>query len=319
MSVFQLIAPSGYCLQQEAARRGVARLEAGGHQVYGQAVIPRRYQRFAGTDAERLADINALATLPATVDIVMPVRGGYGMSRLLQEVDYAALRARQATDPLLICGHSDFTALQMALLANGNVMTFSGPMLAGNFGAETLDAFTLHHFWMALRQPQFTLEWAGSGPACAVEGQVWGGNLAMIASLVGTPWLPSIEGGILVVEDINEHPFRVERMLLQLLYAGVLDTQRALVLGSFSASAPNDYDAGYSLDAMCEALRARLPIPVISGLAFGHEPQTVTLPLGARGELTHDGTHTRLTLSGHPVLREAEKNTFTTLIEQSPR
>lgn len=303
MSVFHLIAPSGYCLQQLAAQRGVARLEAEGHRVEHQTAIARRHQRFAGTDAERLADLNALATLPCAVDIVMPVRGGYGMSRLLDGVDYDALLARQAADPLLICGHSDFTAFQLALLAKGNAITFSGPMLAGNFGAETLDAFTRHHFWLALREPTFTLAWQGSGPACTVSGQVWGGNLAMIASLMGTPWMPAIEGGILVVEDINEHPFRVERMLLQLLYAGVLGKQRALVLGSFSGSSPNDYDAGYDFNEMCAGLRARLPIPVISGLAFGHEPQTVTLPLGAQGHLAHDGEQTTLTLTGHPVLR----------------
>ena len=303
MSVFHLIAPSGYCLQQQAAQRGVARLEAEGHQVEHQKAIARRHQRFAGTDAERLADLNALATLPCAVDIVMPVRGGYGMSRLLDGVDYDALLVRQATDPLLICGHSDFTAFQLALLAKGNAITFSGPMLAGNFGAETLDAFTRHHFWLALREPTFTLAWQGSGPACTVSGQVWGGNLAMIASLMGTPWMPAIDGGILVVEDINEHPFRVERMLLQLLYAGVLDKQRALVLGSFSGSSPNDYDAGYDFKAMCAGLRARLSIPVISGLAFGHEPQTVTLPLGAQGRLAHDGEQTTLTMTGHPVLR----------------
>lgn len=303
MSVFHLIAPSGYCLQQLAAQRGVARLEAEGHRVEHQTAIARRHQRFAGTDAERLADLNALATLPCAVDIVMPVRGGYGMSRLLDGVDYDALLARQAADPLLICGHSDFTAFQLALLAKGNAITFSGPMLAGNFGAETLDAFTRHHFWLALREPTFTLAWQGSGPACTVSGQVWGGNLAMIASLMGTPWMPAIDGGILVVEDINEHPFRVERMLLQLFYAGVLDKQRALVLGSFSGSSPNDYDAGYDFNEMCAGLRARLTIPVISGLAFGHEPQTVTLPLGAQGHLAHDGEQTTLTLTGHPVLR----------------
>jgi muramoyltetrapeptide carboxypeptidase len=89
-----------------------------------------------------------------------------------------------------------------------------------------------------------------------------------------------IEDGILVLEDINEHPFRVERMLLQLYHAGILARQSAIVLGSFSGSAPNDYDAGYSLETMVEFIRSRLDIPVITGLDFGHEQQTVTLALG---------------------------------------
>ena len=304
MSSFHLIAPSGYCINQAAARRGVSRLEASGHQVTNQQVISRRHQRFAGTEAERLADINGLAQLPGENQIVMAVRGGYGASRLLPNIDWPSLVARQQRSPLLICGHSDFTAIQFGLLATGNVVTFSGPMLAGNFGAESLDPFTEEHFWRALRHPTFTVEWNGDGPQCATEGTLWGGNLAMIVSLIGTPWMPDIRDGILVLEDINEHPFRVERMLLQLLHAGILPRQRAIVLGSFSGSSPNDYDDGYSLDGMYDYLRSRLSIPLISGLDFGHEPRTVTLPLGARAQLSHNPGRSALTLSGHPVLAE---------------
>ncbi len=302
MSLIHLIAPSGYCINQVAAARGVERLEAAGHQVENREAILRREQRFAGTEQARLADINSLATLEGQNRIVMAVRGGYGASRLLENIDWSALVARQQQDPLLICGHSDFTAIQMGLLAAGNVITFSGPMLAGNFGAETLDAFTEYHFWQALRNPVFTLEWNGEGPACQASGTLWGGNLAMLVSLIGTPWLPTIENGILVVEDINEHPFRVERMLLQLHYAGVLNRQQAIVLGSFSGVAANDYDAGYDLQSMCRYLRSRLHVPVISGLDFGHEPRTVTLPLGAQATLVHHGATSTLTVSGHPVL-----------------
>lgn len=177
---------------------------------------------------------------------MLAVRGGYGASRLLADIDWQALVARQQHDPLLICGHSDFTAIQCGLLAQGNVITFSGPMLVANFGADELNAFTEHHFWLALRNKTFTIEWQGEGPTCQTEGTLWGGNLAMLISLIGTPWMPKIENGILVLEDINEHPFRVERMLLQLYHAGILPRQKAIILGSFSGSTPNDYDAGYN-------------------------------------------------------------------------
>lgn len=304
MSLFHLIAPSGYCINQSAALQGVERLEASGHRVENQTAIARRQQRFAGTDGERLNDINALATLMGKNRIVMPVRGGYGASRLLETIDWQALIARQQHDPLLICGHSDFTAIQLGLLAKGDVITFSGPMLAGNFGAQTLNTFTEQHFWLALKNREFTLTWPGNGPQCQAEGTVWGGNLAMLVSLIGTPWMPQISGGILVLEDINEHPFRVERMLLQLLYAGILPRQSAIILGSFSGAAPNDYDAGYDLSTMYDYLRSRLSVPLVTGLDFGHEQRTVTLPLGAHAQLTHTGETTTLTLSGHPVLGE---------------
>ncbi|WP_039056570.1 muramoyltetrapeptide carboxypeptidase [Enterobacter sp. Bisph1] len=301
MSTFHLIAPSGYCINQHAAALGVARLTQQGHQVVNQQVIARRFERFAGHDEERLADINGLAQLAGENVIVMPVRGGYGAGRLLNAIDWQALVARQQQQPLLICGHSDFTVIQLGLLASGNVMTFSGPMLAGNFGAEVLDEFTLDHFWRAISNPTFTIEWHGEGPQCDVSGTIWGGNLAMLTSLIGTPWLPSIAGGILVVEDINEHPYRVERMLMQLVHSGILTQQRALILGSFSHALPNDYDAGYNLTKMIDYLRTQVGIPVISGLAFGHEPQTVTLPLGATARLQH-AEKSQLTLSGHPTI-----------------
>ncbi|EJX0635116.1 muramoyltetrapeptide carboxypeptidase [Salmonella enterica] len=303
MSLFHLIAPSGYCINQQAALRGVQRLTDAGHQVENDEVIRRRYQRFAGTDAERLADVNSLASLTSPDTIVMPVRGGYGASRLLDRIDWQALASRQQRDPLLICGHSDFTAIQAGLLAQANAITFSGPMLVANFGAETLNTFTEQHFWLALRKAQFTVEWQGDGPQCDVQGTLWGGNLAMLISLIGTPWMPTIDKGILVLEDVNEHPFRVERMLLQLEYAGILNRQSAIVLGSFSGAAPNEYDAGYSLESVYAFLRSRLSVPLITGLDFGHEQRTVTLPIGANATLKNTRQGTQLTLSGHPTLQ----------------
>ncbi|PAN88605.1 muramoyltetrapeptide carboxypeptidase [Enterobacter cloacae] len=303
MSQFHLIAPSGYCINQDAAQRGVQRLLASGHQVENQTIIPRRQQRFAGTEAQRLNDINSLVNLKGANQIVLAVRGGYGASRLLESIDWQGLTQRQQQDPLLICGHSDFTVIQLGLLALHNVITFSGPMLAGNIGAPELDTFTMDHFWRALRNPTYSVEWQGNGPHWECEGQLWGGNLAMLVSLIGTPWLPHIEDGILVLEDINEHPFRVERMLLQLYHAGILERQSAIILGSFSGAAPNDYDAGYTLETMIDFVRSRLDIPVITGLDFGHEQQTVTLPLGAHASLIHNDSGSRLTLSGHPVIK----------------
>ncbi|MCE9992743.1 muramoyltetrapeptide carboxypeptidase [Enterobacter asburiae] len=303
MSQFHLVAPSGYCINQDAAARGIQRLLESGHRVENQTIVPRRQQRFAGTEAQRLSDINGLVNLSGENTIVLAVRGGYGASRLLESIDWAGLAKRQQQDPLLICGHSDFTVIQLGLLALHNVITFSGPMLAGNFGAPELNAFTEDHFWRALQNPTFSIEWQGNGPEWTCEGQIWGGNLAMLVSLIGTPWLPQIEDGILVLEDINEHPFRVERMLLQLYHAGILGRQSAIVLGSFSGSAPNDYDAGYNLETTIDFIRSRLDIPVISGLDFGHEQRTVTLPLGAHGTLNHHNSGTTLTISGHPVIK----------------
>lgn len=299
----RLIAPSGYCYNQQAASLAVTRLRSQGHQVENTAVITRREQRFAGSDGERLADMNQLILPECQPDIVLAVRGGYGATRLLPDFNAEALARRLQTSPMAICGHSDFTVLQMALLQQG-ATTFSGPMLAGNFGAENVSDFTMTHFWQALTSSEFTLEWhTESQLDINLSGTVWGGNLAMLASLTGTPWMPCINGGILVIEDVNEHPFRVERMLLQLAQAGVLAKQKAIIIGSFTGSTQTDYDQGYDFNSVWTLIENLTGLPVISGLDFGHGWHTVTLPLGAHGQLRVNQGNSRLTLSGHPTLR----------------
>ncbi|WP_158783010.1 muramoyltetrapeptide carboxypeptidase [Pantoea sp. BAV 3049] len=300
---FHLIAPSGYCHNQQAAQLAVERLRAQGHQVGNAKALLRREQRFAGSDAERLADLHQLIQPDCQPDIVLAVRGGYGATRLLPHFDATALAARLATHPLAICGHSDFTVIQLALLQQGAI-TFSGPMLAGNFGAEALSDFTVDHFWRALTSPKFTVEWQTERHEQQVDvsGRIWGGNLAMLVSLIGTPWMPQIDDGILVIEDVNEHPFRVERMLLQLAQSGLLARQKAIVTGSFTGAKLTDYDNGYDFDSVWTLIRQVTGLSLVTGLEFGHHWNTVTLPLGAQGHLQVNGTTSKLTLSGHPTL-----------------
>ncbi|MBT0723271.1 muramoyltetrapeptide carboxypeptidase [Rosenbergiella sp. S61] len=299
----RLIAPSGYCQNQLTAERALERLSRD-HQLENTAIITRRAQRFAGTDAERLNDINELVTLADLPDIILAVRGGYGVSRLLADVDYAGLKARLTDEPALLCGHSDFTALQLALLAKSDLVTFSGPMLAGNFGAETLSSFTDSHFWGVLSQSDYSLSWQDSHDLSGTwQGKLWGGNLAMICSLIGTPWLPKIVDGILVIEDINESPFRVERMLLQLYNSGILAQQKAVITGSFTRGEPTSYDAGYQLDTVWDYLQQKSGIPFINHLDYGHNADTVTLPIGAQATLIAQEKQRQLHLTGYPFLQ----------------
>jgi muramoyltetrapeptide carboxypeptidase len=124
----------------------------------------------------------------------------------------------------------------------------------------------------------------------AARGLLWGGNLSMLCSMLGTPHFPNIKGGILFVEDVNEHPYRVERCLLQLHQAGVLKAQKAVLLGAFSGWKTSPLDRGYSLKSMVAKIRSvSTRTPILSGLPFGHVPTKVTLPLGRRVELLVDG------------------------------
>ncbi|MNN64900.1 Murein tetrapeptide carboxypeptidase [compost metagenome] len=124
----------------------------------------------------------------------------------------------------------------------------------------------------------------------------------MLAHLVGSPYLPQVPGGILFVEDVNEHPYRVERMVLQLLHAGVLDKQKALLLGDFSAYRLTDYDNGYDFEQMVAYLRAHLPVPVLTGLPFGHGRDKATLVVGAQATLNSNEDGFSLTMRGYPCL-----------------
>ncbi|RUL71445.1 muramoyltetrapeptide carboxypeptidase [Dyella choica] len=304
----RLIAPSGYPHDREAMTRGVQRLRDAGCTMDGVDVIDRTELRYAGSDAQRMADINGLATLDTLPDIALSIRGGYGATRLLEHLRYDALRERLAGQPLVLVGHSDFTALQMALYAKSGLVTFGGPMLGPDFGAQRLSPLTWRHFWRTLSSPQGNASWdCGEVAELAVEGPLWGGNLAMLCSLLQTPYFPRIEGGILFVEDIGEPPFRIERLLYQLHLSGVLKQQRALILADFTHCRPAPYDNGYDLADGFRQIRQVAGIPVLSGMPFGHAADKFTLPFGVPARLRVVGRRASLDFHGYPHLRQAHE------------
>jgi len=296
----RLIAPSGYAHDPAAMARGVARLREAGCTVEGLEVLERADLRFAGSDAQRAGDINALAQADTLPDIALVTRGGYGAARLLGQLDYEALRERLAGSSLALVGHSDFTALQLALYARSGVRSFAGPLLA-DLGAEPLPTFTWEHFWRTLTADASAATWSGAGDIeLDVQGTLWGGNLAVLCSLLGTPYLPRIEDGILFVEDLGEPPFRIERLFYQLHLSGVLGRQRALVLGDFEHCRPGPRDNGYDLAAAFAQIAKIAGIPVIHGLPHGHGARQLTLPFGAAARLRVSSGQARLECTGYP-------------------
>jgi muramoyltetrapeptide carboxypeptidase len=289
-----LYAPAGYVTEPAAIERAAALLASQGHRVIVDPTCTSRWQRFSATDDERLAAVARMAANP-DVELAVAARGGYGWSRLLDRIDYAALAGAGKR----WMGHSDFTAFQMAALAHAGMVTFAGPMATYDFGGESPSAFTLEHCWRVLGASRCEIECALDGPDGAHEGTLWGGNLALMAHLVGTPHLPRVEGGILFLEDIAEHPYRVERMLWQLCFAGVLARQKAVVFGRFSGWAPFDNDNGYDEAAMVAHARARFGVPIYTGLPFGHVPNKLTLPVGGHCALAVRDGQARLVLSDY--------------------
>jgi len=293
-----IVAPGGYAPDEAALGRGIALLEAQGCRVKNFYDHAARHQRFGATDIGRAAHIQEAAADPE-VDIVMALRGAYGMSRILPTLNYPAL----AASGKLFVGYSDMTALHLALLAQTGAVSFAGPMLCSDFGCLQPSALTMSSFWRCMTQSSQTIEVSVAGnPGLQVAGTLWGGNLAMLVHLLGTPYFPDIDDGILFVEDVNEHPYRVERMLLQLEHAGVLGRQKAVLLGDFSSYRLSDYDNGYDFEQMLAYAREHLSAPLLTGLPFGHMADRLTLPVGARATLQSGAEGFRLGLDNYPTL-----------------
>lgn len=344
-----LIAPAGFAPDEAAFLRGIARLEAANCVVHNYYVPSQKYQRFGGTDASRVQQLMDASQNPQ-VDVIMAVRGSYGITRLLDMADWGQLAASNK----LWVGYSDVTALHCALMSAGGDGCFAGPMVCDDFSRDDSSQFSLQHFWRCLQQPETTLHintgavradgtaltnpdstaqlhqaavaaapagaqgaslaapvaisnavstgGASPNPAVQCEGPLWGGNLAMLVSLLGTPYFPHVDGGILFIEDVGEHPYRVERMLLQLMHAGVLARQQALVFGNFTHYRLGQFENGYDFDTMLAFLRQRLPLPIITGLPFGHGKERVTLPLGCTAQLDAGDQHFSLKMRGYRFL-----------------
>ena len=287
-----LYTPAGVVPQPAPLRLALKRLRALGFDAQLDEAALARSQRFGGDDDTRLAALHRVAR--AAPSIAMATRGGYGLTRLLDRIDWKLL-ARSVAQGTRWVGYSDLTALQMGLLAHTGAGTWHGPMALDDFSrsdaAGGVDDVTRDCFTEAmcgeLEAVGFRTEAGFDG--VAARGPLWGGNLTMLCSMLGTRHWPEVKGGILFVEDVSEHPYRVERCLLQLHQAGVLERQKAVLLGAFSAWKPTPLDRGYTLKTAVAHLRSMLKPPVLTGLPFGHVPTKVTLPVGRRVELLVDG------------------------------
>ena len=283
-----LFAPSGI-INIERHEKSVARLRSLGFKVLVAPEAESQYRYFAGTDDARLASFHRLLADPS-IDALMMIRGGYGFTRLLSGIDWNLVACAQKT----LVGFSDFTALNCAALEKCGLITIAGPGATIDFGGaddppevQADHAFTEKFCWPLLRG-----ETVEAGPfACdhayhaftgaTLEGTLWGSNLSLLSHLVGTPYLPAIEDGIMFIEEVDEQPYAIERMFMQLFHAGILQKQQAIILGNFANCEPESGRDNYTMEHVIDTLRTLLPIPVLTGLPFGHVPRKLTLPFGA--------------------------------------
>jgi len=296
MDDLHVFAPAGVEWRSAALTRARRRLGELGFEVTMDPSVRARHQRFAGPDEARLATLYRVAD--AAPSVALACRGGYGLTRLLDVIDWPRI-ARSVERGTRWVGHSDLTALQLGLLAHVGAgpaaITWQGPMACDDFGRDDaaggVDEVTRDCFVEAmsgeLEAIGFRTEPGFDG--LEVKGLLWGGNLAMLQSLIGTPHCPRVRGGILFLEDVNEHPYRVERMLLQLHQCGLLARQKAVLLGDFGGWRKSPLDRGYTLKTAIAHLRQVSATPILTGLPFGHVPTKVMLPVGAKAQLVVQG------------------------------
>jgi muramoyltetrapeptide carboxypeptidase len=270
--------------------RGIARLEAKGFRCKLADDALGAHEYFSAPDDVRLQSFNKMLADPG-VDMMMMTRGGYGISRIVHRIDWQAVR----NSGKILCGFSDFTAISLAALAQGNFVTMAGPGAATDFGEAAYEGavaddhnFMEDHFWPAIKGDEISVDIESPHPysSAQITGPIWGSNLSLLSHLVGTPFLPSMEGGILFLEEIGERPYAVERMILQLQHSGLLSKQRAILIGGFTDREPEENRFPYSMQHVVNTLRQIVDCPVLEHFPFGHVARKLTIPFGADAMLT---------------------------------
>lgn len=273
-----LVAPAGPLRDEQEFERAIDNARSFGWDAVVSPHARGRVGYFSATDEHRLADLNG-ALRDDRVDAIWCLRGGYGAMRLLPGIDFEALRRH----PRALIGFSDITALHAAVQRECEVVSYHAPT-----ARSAIDDFSRRSLKLALAHD----ESCGQAPNARVlregraSGRLAGGNLALVTALVGTPWQLQLDGALLVLEDINEPVYRVDRMLQQLLLSRSLEGCRGIIFGECT-NCPEEADGGGSrtLDAVLADIANVIGVPCMAGIPLGHIASQWTIPLGANGAM----------------------------------
>ncbi|MBI3004745.1 MAG: LD-carboxypeptidase [Ignavibacteriales bacterium] len=280
--VIGLVAPASTPSSGEKIEKGARYLERLGYRVKVGKYVHEVVGYLAGTDEQRAADLNEMIR-DRQVKAVFALRGGYGTPRILSRVDFSALRKT----PKIFVGYSDLTALQLAMFKKTGLVSFSGPMVSVEMW-NSIDPYTEEHFWRLITSTSKigTLSNPETEPlqtlrAGKAAGRLLGGNFSLVASLMATPYLPILKKAILILEEVDEAPHRVDRMFAQLKNAGILKNVSGILLGKFTDCVPSDASKPHlTISQVLEDLSRQVQCPVLSNVQYGHIPKKLTIPLG---------------------------------------
>lgn len=296
-----LISPASNALENEEIRFASETIESLGFKVRQGQYLFERNQYLAGTDRQRADDVNQMFA-DDDIDGIFCLRGGYGTPRILPYLDYAAI----GNKPKVLLGYSDITALLTAIHVKTGLVGYHGPI-----ANQTYTDYTLQEFDKVLRQPVDSTIIASAPPFAAAPGKVErdnrvtyfsggkargrlvGGNLSLLATLIGTPYEPDFRGRILFLEDVDEAPYSIDRMLTQLWLAGRLQQVAGIAFGKFT-EVPGASGNSYSVEEVLQQRSDSLGVPVISGLMIGHVNDQTVVPIGIMAELDGDAGTLRL-------------------------
>ena len=289
-----LVAPAGPLLERDDLTRAEALCRALGYEPVLGPHAGGQYGYFSGTDEERLADLNGAFRDPS-IDAVWCIRGGYGVTRILEGVDFEALARR----PRAVIGYSDVTALLAGVTRRAGLAAFHAPT-----ARAPMPAFSRRHFARVLTaaEPAGVLEPLPVPTDVLVpqenrivtirggvaEGRLAGGNLTLLQCLVGTPFFPDLDGALLFLEDVNEELYRIDRMLAHLRMVGALARIRGVLVGRFTGLERHIPDGALGLDEVLDHYFGPLGVPVAHGLPIGHIDEQWTIPLGVRARFDAD-------------------------------
>ena len=295
-----LVTPGSYITEQEK-EKSINNIQSLGFNVVYSDGLMKKNGYFSATDEERAADLNEMFERK-DVQAIMCARGGYGCARILPFLDYDLIE----DNPKVLIGFSDVTALQYAIYKNCGLITFHGPV-----SISTFSSFSVKNFENVLVNPTFELELVNSTTGNnsnpygmtvisdgIAKGELVGGNLSICVSLIGTEYDIDYSDKMVFLEEFLEEPYRVDRMLTQMLQAGKFDDAAGIALGVFKMCEPNKsnpaFNGSFSLMEVLKDRLGNLGIPVIYGLSFGHISDKFTLPFGGKAELNTETKRLKL-------------------------
>lgn len=286
-------APSGNVIHFKSVERAAELFGERGWDVTIGEDVYTSFGRFGGSSES--ARLNDFQQACSDTELVLCARGGYGFSRLLPNLDFNKIKSNGTW----VAGFSDITFFTTAYLALTGGKSLQAPT-ASVLGDLKCDPYTIQTFFELLAAEEYKLFFPTPFPDLQTSGLLWGGNLTVLCSMLGTKYFPKVEGGILFVEDIAEPAYKIERDLNHLLQAGVIDNQNAVILGDFSKIKSSEHDFGYGLEDALSYIAGQTKTPFISGLPFGHEMKTATLVVGAEAHLNVQSNMAELRMTGCP-------------------